>query len=89
MSGWTAAGAGPGIAGVAEQVKDMAQARRIITQQSTELAAARALLREVVETADMFKRGMENLGAVTGPNEQIERIRSYLDACDTMGSGNG
>lgn len=63
--------------------RNAAQAKLNLAQ--VELDAARALLREVMETADMFKRGMESIGAVTGPNEQIERIRNYLDACDTLG----
>lgn len=65
--------AGIGAMGVA------ADAVRRLPAMESELKAARALLREVVERLDHSQ---------SMPEFQ-SRIASYLDACDTLGDGNG
>lgn len=51
------------------------------TKECRELMAARALLREVIEKDDA--------GWIVLPADFEEKIRNYLDACDTLGDGNG
>lgn len=88
---WVTAAGGPGVAGIAERVKDMAQARRIIAQQQAEITAARALLREqLANDIDVIALAKKEGSYHALPREALElsdRIRSYLDACDTLGNG--
>lgn len=56
--------------------------RKTNIKMKRELAAARALLREV------FDDGNLDMGDQVA-KELDERIRSYLDACDTLGDKNG
>lgn len=50
-----------------------------------ELAAARALLREVL--ADYERERSDGIYADDVETERSKKIRSYLDACDTLGGG--
>ena len=47
-------------------------------QAQAELNAARALLREVLDTSDKFKSALESIGTPISANSQMERVRSYL-----------
>lgn len=52
----------------------------------TELAAARALLREVLDGTEAFVSALECNDPFDG-EAWAARARSYLDACDTLGGG--
>lgn len=60
------------------------------TKECRELLAARALLREVLKADDDAIAELSALGLPPdGTFALTDRIRNYLDACDTLGSGNG
>lgn len=63
-----------------------ADAVRRLPAMESELNAARALLREVLGIHDAATCH-DHDGVFV--DEFAERIRSYLDACDTLGDGNG
>lgn len=70
---------------MSEDIKDMAKARRIITQQRAELAAARVLLREVLD--EIYSADVDD--GVHVSREICDRATQWLDACDTLGDDNG
>lgn len=77
-----------------EQGMLMVNVRDKINAQARELTAARALLREILDADEAALKELKEIGfgpdlRDMGASLLTDRIRNHLDACNTMGDGNG